>query len=435
MTSTIKNADVQVACDKAQDASLAVDAVPFKAWVILALLTLESIIGIIDRQSISALKTTLMAEFHTNNAGYSMLVNAFLIPYALFYPICGWLTDKFGTRRTLSAFVIIWSAATLLCGVARSLDEMIVYRAIIGAAEAGLLPASLMALVIWFPKAKIGTAGSLRSALQSVGPIICTPLVVWITLQTSWHYAFVLPGAIGMFFGIAWFLADRDPPMYRDRANGPQVKVRALEIIRNPALWGILLARVVSDPLWFFLNYWQAGYLQEKMGLSLKQVGTLLWIAPLAASLVMVAVGIYSDRLVRRGWSPVRSRMRIMQWTALLAPAVFLVPQTTSLPAVIALLALAYFVAYLWLVLSNIMITDLFRDKGVGVAVGLISACGTVGASAFTGYVGKTLDQYGYLPVFLALACMHPLAAFILQVGYGNRIKAEAVATGTRTQG
>lgn len=426
MASTSTNTDAPPTAAPIPPAATQVDTVPFKAWLILGLLTLESIIGIIDRQSISALKTTLMAEFNTDNAGYSMLVNAFLIPYALFYPICGALVDRYGTRRTLSAFVVIWSTATLLCGIARSLEEMIVYRAIIGAAEAGLLPASLMALVIWFPKAKIGTAGSLRSALQSVGPIICTPLVVWITLQSSWHYAFILPGLIGLFFGVAWFFADRNPPQYQDRAAAPKVKARAMEIIRHPALWGILLARVVSDPLWFFLNYWQAGYLQEKMGLTLKEVGYLLWIAPLAASLIMVCVGIFSDRLVRRGWSPVRSRMRIMQCTAVLAPTIFLVPHTSSLPAVIVLLSLAYFIAYLWLVMSNIMITDLFRDKGVGVAVGLVNACGTVGASVFTSYVGVTLDQVGYLPVFLALACMHPLAALILQAGYGKRVKAEA---------
>ena len=96
------------------------DVVPFKAWFILALMTLESIIAIIDRQAISALKTTLKAEFLMNDSGYSYLVNAFLIPYALFYPICGALVDRYGSRRTLSAFVTIWSLATLACGFARS---------------------------------------------------------------------------------------------------------------------------------------------------------------------------------------------------------------------------------------------------------------------------------------------------------------------------
>ncbi|MES3020275.1 MAG: MFS transporter [Pseudomonadota bacterium] len=407
------------------------DAVPFKAWLILALLTLESIIGIIDRQSISALKSTLKAEFAMGDPGYALLVSAFLIPYAIFYPICGYLVDRFGTRRTLSGFVIIWSAATLACGAARSLEEMIVYRAIIGAAEAGLLPASLMALVIWFPKAKIATAGSWRSAFQSLGPIICTPLVVFITLTVGWRYAFILPGVIGIVFGVLWFIADRNPPQYSDKAEAPASKFRLKDILASKTLWGVLIARVVSDPLWFFLSYWQAGYLQEKMGLSLKDLGYVLWIPPLVASVLMVFVGIYSDRLVRKGWSPVRSRIRILQVAAVLAPVIFLVPHTSSLPLVMVLLTGAYFIAYLWLVLSNILITDLFRNRGVGVAIGLVSACGTMAASAFNTFVGASLESLGYVPVFLALACMHPLAALVLQVGYGKGIKADAVAAST----
>lgn len=402
------------------------DSVPFKAWLILALLTLESIIGIIDRQSISALKTTLKTEFMMDDQGYAMLVNAFLIPYALFYPICGMLVDRYGTRRTLSAFVVIWSAATLACGVARSLPEMIVYRAIIGAAEAGLLPASLMALVIWFPKARIATAGSFRSAFQSAGPIICTPLVVAITLAYSWHYAFILPGAIGIFFGVMWFIMDRNPPAYHDRADAPAPKPPVSAILRSKALWGVLAARVVSDPLWFFLSYWQAGYLQEKMGLGLKELGYVLWIPPLVGSIIMIFVGLYSDKLVRQGWSPERSRIRILQVAAVLGPVILLVPASASLPLVVALLTTSYFMAYLWLVMSNILITDLFRDKGVGVAVGLVNACGTVGAAIFTSYIGVTLDTLGYGPVFLALACLHPAAAVILQAAYRRRLAASA---------
>lgn len=404
------------------------DQVPLKAWLILALLTLESIIGIIDRQSISALKSTLKTEFMMGDQGYSLLVNAFLIPYALFYPICGALVDRYGTRRTLSCFVIVWSAATLACGLARSLPEMIVYRAIIGMAEAGLLPASLMALVIWFPKSRIATAGSYRSAFQSAGPIICTPLVVALTLAYGWHYAFILPGLIGIFFGVTWFWTDRNPPRYAGQpqaaANKPSVK----SVLRSKALWGVLLARVISDPLWFFLSYWQAGYLQEKLGLSLKELGYVLWIPPLVASVIMVFVGMYSDRLVARGWSPAASRVRMLQAAALLAPAIFCVPYLHSLAPVMVLLTTAYFMAYLWLVLSNILITDLFRGSGVGVAVGLVNASGTIGASLFTSYVGVTLDSLGYAPVFLALACMHPLAAVVLQIAYGRKLRQTGAA-------
>jgi ACS family hexuronate transporter-like MFS transporter len=105
-----------------------------------------------------------------------------------------------------------------------------------------------------------------------------------------------------------------------------------------------------------------------------------------------------------------------------LGPVILLVPATASLPLVVALLTVSYFMAYLWLVMSNILITDLFRNKGVGVAAGLVNAFGTVGAAVFTSYIGVTLDTLGYGPVFLALACLHPLAAVVLQLAYGRAL-------------
>lgn len=397
------------------------ERIPTKAWAILLLLSLESIIAIIDRQNISALKTTLKTVFQMNDTQYGYVVNAFLIPYAIFFLICGHLVDRFGSRRTLSAFVIIWSTATIACGFARSLPELITYRAIIGATEAGLLPASLYALVRWFPKTKMGTVGSLRSALQSVGPIICTPVVVYITLTYSWHYAFLVPGVIGLGFGVAWFLTDRNPPTYRDANPAPAGRPKLTALFANKALWGVLIARLISDPLWFFLGYWQAGFLQEKLGLSLKDLGYILWIPPLVGSLLMIAVGFLSDRLVARGgMSGVASRIRIMQAAALLAPLVIVIPYVQDIGVVMLLLTAAYFMSYLWLVLANILVTDLFRGQSMGAAVGVVNMCGTVGASVFTAYVGGALDSVGYVPVFLALACLHPVAAIVLQVAYRN---------------
>ena len=395
------------------------DTIPVKAWFVLLLLSLESIIAIIDRQNISALKTTLKTVFTINDMQYSYVVNAFLIPYAIFYLICGHLVDRYGSRRTLSVFVIIWSSATIACGFAQSLPELIAYRAVIGATEAGLLPASLYALVRWFPRGKMGTVGSLRSALQSVGPIICTPLVVYITLTYSWRYAFLVPGIIGIVFGILWYFTDTDPPIYRDAQAAPKDKPRLIALFRSKALWGILIARLISDPLWFFISYWQAGYLQEELGLSLADLGRLLWIPPLIASLSMVVVGLFSDRLVtRRGLSGAASRIRIMQAAALLGPLIVLVPFVRDLTTVMVLLTLAYFMSYLWLVLANILVTDLFRGQSMGAAVGVVNMCGTVGASIFTSYVGGALDSVGYLPVFIVLACLHPAAAIVLQIAY-----------------
>lgn len=407
--------------DRALAEPAAVSRIPLKAWIILGLLSIESIIAIVDRQNISALKTTLKATFHLSDTQYGWVVNAFLIPYAIFYLICGYLVDRLGSRRTLSVFAVIWSSATIACGFAQNLPQLIAFRALVGAAEAGLLPAALFALIAWFPKERMGTVGSLRSTFQSIGPIICTPLVVFITLTYGWRNAFWVPGVIGLLFGILWYVADSNPPTYAQNAT-PPAKAGFLAVLRNKALWGVLVARLISDPLWFFLSYWQAGFLQEKLGLTLKDLGMLLWIPPLISSLLMVGVGMFSDRLTALpGMTGAKSRIRILQVAAALGPVIFFVPFLSNLPLVMVLLTAAYFMSYLWLVLTNILVTDLFRGAGVGAAAGIVNMCGTVGASVFTSFVGGALDTVGYLPVFAVLACLHPIAALVLKLAYGGR--------------
>jgi MFS transporter, ACS family, hexuronate transporter len=289
----------------------------------------------------------------------------------------------------------------------------------------------MYALITWFPKGKIGTAGSIRNGFQALGPILCTPLVVAITLAFDWRHAFLLPGAIGLFFGVMWWFTDKNPPIYKDRAETTGQKTKVLKVFTTRAIWGILLARLISDPLWFFLQYWMAGYLQEKMGISLKTVGMILWIPPLISSVLIIILGLFSDRLMSHfGWLNAKSRIRILQCVAILAPLTLLIPYVDNLYLVMALMTSAYFVANIWLVFTNILATDLFRGKGMATAVGVVNAVGTVGATLFTQYVGHTLDKglLGYGIVFLVLACLHPIAAIILQLFYREQLKTTSKA-------
>lgn len=116
--------------------------------------------------------------------------------------------------------------------------------------------------------------------------------------------------------------------------------------------------------------------------------------------------------------SGVKSRIRIMQAAACLAPLVIVIPYVNDLATVMVLLTTAFFMSYLWLVLANILVTDLFRGQSMGAAVGVVNMCGTIGASIFTANVGGALDSVGYAPVFLVLACLHPIAAIVLQIAY-----------------
>ena len=406
--------------------STPLSTVPLMAWYMLALMTLDNVLSQIDRNAVSILKTHLKQVFDLNDTQYGMLVTAFLVPFAVFGLICGPLVDRFGSRVTLTGFVSVWSLATIAFAFSNTVPELMAWRAVLGAAEAGLLPATLYALVNWFPKDRLATIYAIKNPLQAMGPILTPPLIAGLALAFGWRTAFVVPGVIGLTFAALWWMADRSPPSYGDTgldASDNSPRIGLWNLAKNPIIWGVLLARLLSDTVWYFFQSWQAGYLQERLGWSLKEVGQLLWIPPLANIVFMLAIAWLSDALIARGWKPARSRIRIIQGLALLAPAIAILPFASNPIVVIALLSTTYFMTFTGMALTNILMADLFPKRQVGTAVGLINCVGTTGAALFNMAAGPIIDLHGYIPVFVGLALVHPAAAVLLQLFYRDRLR------------
>lgn len=403
--------------------------IPAAAWWVLVLMTVDSVLGMIDRNAVSVLKPTLKAAFSISDSRYGLLVTAFMVPFAIFYVVTGRWVDRFGSRVTLTAFVTVWSIATIAAGYAGSFEELLGWRALLGAAEAGLLPASMLALVSWFPRGRLATVYAIKNPLQALGPILTPPLVAWLALTYGWRSAFVIPGLVGLVFAALWWFADRDPPVYADEpeeavAQGQRWTIASL--LANRAIWGVLLFRLVSDPVWFFFQYWQAGYLQEVIGTSLGDAGRVLWIPPAVTAVATFATAAWSDRLLVGGHDGVRARLIVMFAVVPLSALLLALPFVHSVWAVVAIFSTTYVLSYTWLYLSNILVTNLFPRSAVGVAVGLINCVGTVGAALFNLAAGPVIESHGYVPVFFACACLHPVAALIAWRFYMRSASAKA---------
>lgn len=400
-------------------------SIPAISWWVLALMTVDYVLGMIDRNAVAVLKTTLKQEFALNDSDYALLVTAFMVPYAIFYIICGRIVDRFGTRGPFTLFVTIWSIATLGCGLANSFPELVAWRAVLGAAEAGLLPVTIVALVNWFPKDRISFAYAVKTPFQSLGAILSPPVVAFLAISFGWRAGFLVPGIIGLVFAALWFMIDRRPP-YRQQESERVERTGLAAILRSRALWGIMLVRLATDPVWFFFQYWQAGYMQEKLGASLAEVGQLLWLPPVVTAVLTFATAGMTERLARRGWHPAGARMRVMQVTALLGPLIATLPFVDGIPWFLFVVTTTYLMGFTWLYLSNILITDLFPKQSVGTAIGVMSCVGTGGAALFNFAAGPVIDAYGYTPIFITLALLHPIGVLLLAHFYRAELRRPA---------
>ncbi len=412
--------DTRTAAADNRPAGTPISSIPAMSWFVLALMTVDYVLGMIDRNAVAVLKTTIKGHFQLTDSDYSLLVTAFMVPYAIFYIICGRIVDRYGTRGPFTLFVATWSIATLGCGLATSFQQLVFWRVVLGAAEAGLLPVTIVALVNWFPKDRIAFAYAVKTPFQSLGAILSPPVVAFLALAYGWRAGFIVPGTVGLIFALLWFIFDRNPP-YKD-AEKPK-RASLASVFRSRTLWGIMLVRLVTDPVWFFFQYWQAGYMQERLGASLADVGQLLWLPPVVTSIATFATAGMTERLARKGWNPAGARMRVMQATALLAPLIATLPFIGGIPWFLFVVTTTYLMGFTWLYLSNILMTDLFPKQTVGTAIGVMSFVGTAGAALFNFAVGPVIDAYGYTPVFITLACLHPIGVLLLQYFYRSELR------------
>jgi ACS family hexuronate transporter-like MFS transporter len=247
-------------------------------------------------------------------------------------------------------------------------------------------------------------------------------LVVFITLHWGWRAAFLVTGAMGFFWLMAW-LAVYWPPSEHPRLTAEDRQTVTQEVsevagprpswwllLRERKVWGAVLGRMGADPAWWFYVFWLPEYLVRARGYSLKQIGYFAWIPFLAADIGNVGGGFLSSYLIRRGMSVDRARKSVLYAGAL--------GMTAALPAVavqdaawnLALISLATLSFGAWATNMLTVAADIAPRGAVGSVTGLSSMGAGIGGMTFTLVTGWMVDHFGYRPVFITAGLL-PLAA------------------------
>jgi ACS family hexuronate transporter-like MFS transporter len=186
-------------------------------------------------------------------------------------------------------------------------------------------------------------------------------------------------------------------------------------IARTPRLRGIVVARIISDPFYFFLMNWHVGFLQEHWKWNLGMVGRFMWIPWVVIPLANMGAAFLSDRRAAGTGDPAGARSFTLRCFACLAPAAALAPFVSHSPAiVIPLITLSFLMTNGWNALSGVMVSELAPRGTIATCIGILSALSGLASIAFNQVAGVLVDHFGYTLLFVAGACLHPLAALIL---------------------
>lgn len=141
------------------------------------------------------------------------VVISYALTMAVLIPASGWLADRFGTRRTFMAAIVLFTLGSLFCAVSHNLTQLVTARIVQGLGGAMLLPVGRLAVLRAFPRERFLAAMSFVTIPGLIGPLIGPTLGGWLTEAASWHWIFLinLPvGLIGGFLSYRYMLDARE---------------------------------------------------------------------------------------------------------------------------------------------------------------------------------------------------------------------------------
>ena len=140
------------------------------------------------------------------------VVTANIVAAAVMTPLTGWLTSRFGRRRLCNVCVLGFGAASLGCGLADSLPELVLFRALQGGIGAPLIPLSQAIVLDTYPKHRHGTVIALFGMGSVLGPIVGPVAGGWLAEAYNWRWVFfmIVPFALLVLIGTIAFIRDRE---------------------------------------------------------------------------------------------------------------------------------------------------------------------------------------------------------------------------------
>jgi ACS family hexuronate transporter-like MFS transporter len=382
-------------------------------WWVAGLLMAATTINYIDRQAIAVAAPTISREFGLSALDYAWIPFAFLLAYAVMQVVAGAVVDRIGPRRGLSLSVVVWSLASAAHALATGLWSLVAWRVLLGIGEAANFPAAIKAIARWFPVEERSLAVGWLNVGPGLGAVMAPPAIAALTLLWGWRGAFLATGLLGVGWWALWrWTYPPEPPDAPGTNAAAGVPWRAL--VARGDVWGLMLARFVSDGAFYFVTFWLPTYLATERGFGIAEIGLYAWMPFLAADLGAIAGGWLGARALASGLTLRRARLLVM-WLGALLVAGILPARTVASPyAALVWFSVAMFGIQVKASSLFTVPADLCPTRYAASLWGLTGAAGSLGGMAFQPLVGWLIDRVSYAPVFAIVAAMHLVSCAIV---------------------
>jgi MFS family permease len=365
---------------------------PARAWLIVGLLWIVGLLNYLDRVMITTMRLSIKEAIPMTEAQFGLLTTVFLLVYAVLSPFAGYLADRFNRSRVIIGSLFLWSFITWLTGHAKTYDQLLLTRALMGLSEACYIPAAL-ALIADYHR---GPTRSFATGVHLSGVVVGSALGGlggWLAERHGWAFAFDFFGLVGIGYSFVILVLLRGPPP--DPQSDGAAPVILPRIHFGEAIASLFSQRafILALGFWGLLGVggwavagWMPTYLNEQFHLPQGTAGLYATGFINFASLVgMLIGGAWADR-----WSPTNERARILVpviGLSVAAPAILLASSTPLLALTLGALV-CYGLARTFVDANMMPILCLIADpryRATGFGVLNFLACIVGGATIYAG--------------------------------------------------
>jgi MFS family permease len=275
------------------------------AWLTVLLLFLFMLINFADKAVVGVAGVPIMQELQLGPREFGLVGSSFFLLFSISAVLTGFIVNRVSTRWVLTAMALVWALTQFPMIGPVGFATLVVCRITLGAGEGPAYPVAVHAIYKWFPDDLRTLPTAIVALGSSIGVLIALPLLNWVIVHYSWHWAFGALGVVGSSWVIVWLMLGREGSIGQMEAGVSETpgRVPYWRLLLSPTLLSGLCANFAQYWGLSLLLAWQAPFLIQGLGFSQEAIG-LLNALPWAVVVVVVLVGgWFSQHLLLQGVS------------------------------------------------------------------------------------------------------------------------------------
>jgi MFS family permease len=277
---------------------------PKGAWKITFLLFLLMVVNFADKIVVGLAGVPIMADLKLEPEQFGLLGSSFFFLYSIAAIVVGFIVNRVETRWVLLVLAAIWALAQFPMVGAIGFSTLLICRIVLGAGEGPAAAVAVHAIYKWFPDEKRTLPTAILTQGSAFGVVFAVPMLNWVIVNYSWHYAFGALGIVGLMWVVVWLIMGKEGPLVETVAMAAaEPRIPYFQLLTSRTFIGCCVATFGAYWAVSLGLTWFTPFIVKGLGFSQRDAGWISIMPWAFGATVVLLTGWVSQVLMARGVS------------------------------------------------------------------------------------------------------------------------------------